>query len=369
MAIHSSHIPLDIPAGKTMLDAVMFAAGLVSKSSEIDKQLDRVRSITAQRSADQLTKEDARTLHEVYEYLEDYLVEKEPLRAFTHETVREKVSGYLHGNESPTHSRQPLVLMWIIAVGGALGAAMLPDALVSATVKLTLAITIFFVTINLGAAWMFWSGLQNFKDKIRQAYLPICVGIALVSLTLLFALFAVITGQDTSVLFRYVVSGLVIPVAEVLMYVGMRRFAQIGGVTSKFMSAKLVFLLCAGASVLVAIIPRPESNIADWIVIFSLSLLTTGAVLSAVTAWITAIVRQSLSQVYKRPMAWFMAVLLATVFSCILYAVMQIVATAEHPFDPRGIGLLPLVVSGFLTLGAGVSFRQIGVAATPRNRT
>lgn len=365
----TTHNSLDIPANKTMLDAVMFTAGLVSKSGEIDKHLDRVRAITAQRSADQLTKADIATLNEVYNYLEDYLVKKESLRAFTQESLRKKVSDYLHGGQSQSRLRQPLAVMWTIAIGGALTAALIPDTIVPASVKPTLAITLFFVTINIGAAWMFWSGLQNFKDKIRKAYFPICLGIALVSLTLIFALFAVITGQDTSVLFRYVISGLVIPVAEVLMYVGMRRFAQIGGASSKFMSAKLVFFLCVGASLLINIIPRPESNIPDWIVIFSLSLLMTGAVLAAVTAKITAIVRHSLSQAYKRPMAWFMAVLFSTTFSCILYAAMQILATPEHPFDPRGIGLLPLVVSGFLTLMAGVSFRQIGATATPRGHT
>lgn len=350
--------PLNLPADKTILDAVTFVATLVSKSGDIDQQLDRVRAITAQRSTDQLTTDDTRALHEVYDYLETYLIEKESLRSFTQASIREKLYDYLGGKRQST-LRRPLTIMWLIAIGGALASILIPDAIIPASVKPTLALTIFFVTIDLAAAWMFWTGLKNFKDKIRQAYLPISIGVALVGLALLIALFAVIIGQDTSIWFRYVLSGLIIPIAEVLMYIGMRRFAQIGGVTSRFMSAKLVLALCTIASLLVCLIPRPESGVPDLAVIFSLTLLTTGAVITAVTVQITAIVRKSLSSAYKQPMTWFMATLLASTFSCVLYAIMQIIATTEHPFDPRGFGLLPLVISGFVTLKAGTSFRQI----------
>jgi len=83
-----------------MLDAVMFVATLVSKSSDIDVQLDRVRTMTALRSTSQLTKEDNRVLGEIYSYLENYLVKKEALRSFTPDSIREKVSDYLHGKST-----------------------------------------------------------------------------------------------------------------------------------------------------------------------------------------------------------------------------------------------------------------------------
>jgi len=367
-AHHTSH-PLELPAGKTILDAVMFAASLVSKSGDIDAQLDRVRSITAQRTTSELTKEDHRTLREVYEYIEEYLVTKESLRAFTRESVRERTNDYLTGGKSRVSLGRPLGVMWAIAIGGTLAAALAPETIVSATVKPTLAITIFFVTINLGAAWMFWTGLQNFKDKIRRAYLPICLGVALVGLTLLQAPIAVLTGQDTSLWFHYITSGLTIPIADALLYIGMRRFAQIGCIHSRLLSAKLVAALCVGFAALAIIAPLPDTGVPDWALSVSLTILTLGAVLAAVTARITFVVRRALSAAYKRPMTWFLIMSILSALSCVQYAVLQLAATAEQPFNPQAIGLITLVISALVTLKAGTSFRRIDTAKVSHEKT
>jgi hypothetical protein len=348
---------IDIPADTTILDAITFVATLVSKTSEVDPQLDRVRTITAQRSAEELTKEDKHTLREVYSYLEDYLIKKEALRSFTRDSIREQVYDYLHGKRKSTLAL-PLTVIWGIALGGVLISLIAPASFVPTAVKPTLAATFFFVAIYSGAAWMFWTGLTNFKDEIRRAYLPICLGIALVGMTLLQTPIAVWLEQDTSVVFRYITSGLVIPIAETLFYIGMRRFAQLGGVRSKLLSGTLVFGLCVGLSIVANILPRSDSGVPGWIMIVSLTLLASGAVLTFVTAIITGMVRQSLSLVYKRPMAWLVAFLLASTFSCVQYAFLQMTATTGHPYAPE-LGIAALVLSAFIGLKAGISFRQI----------
>lgn len=365
MTAHSSTIPFDLPADKTMIDVVVYMASLVSKSSDIDMQLDKVRAITAKHSRDQLTNEDNVELCEVYDYVENYLIEKEALRSFTRESVRQKVQDFLHGNRGQSNINQQLGAMWAIAIGGSLASLVVPDAIVSATVKPTLAITVFFATIHLGATWMFWKGLANFKDEIRRAYLPICLGIILVGVSLWQIPIAVSLGQDRSIWFQYVISGLTVPIAEGLVYVGIRRFAQIGGVKSRLLSARLLIALCVAAVLIVNSIPRPDSGVPDWALAISITILTTGAMITLVTARVTAIMRQSLSAVYKRPMAWFMAMLLMTTFTCVQYMVLQMIATPERPFEPGGLALLSIVISGFITLKAGTSFRRIDNAAAP----
>src|SRR3990167_8170310 len=91
-----THSPsLQLPQNISLLDAVTFIATLVSRPSDIDQQLDRVRSITAQLSAHELTQEDEAVLGEVYVYVEDYFVNKESLRSFTRESIREKLGNQL----------------------------------------------------------------------------------------------------------------------------------------------------------------------------------------------------------------------------------------------------------------------------------
>lgn len=365
MTAHSSSVPFDLPAEKTMIDVVVYVASLVSKSSDIDPQLDKVRAITSKRSHDQLTQEDNTELHEVYDYVENYLVEKEALRSFTHESVRKKVQDFLHGNKRRSNINQQLGIVWAIAICGSLASLIVPDAVVSAAVKPTFAITIFFATIHTGAAWMFWKGLANFKDEIRKAYLPICFGVVLVGLSLLQIPIVVSLGQDRSIWFQYVVSGLTVPIAEAMLYVGISRFAQLSGVKSKLLSARLLIVLCVVAVLVVNFIPRPDSGVPDWALATSITILTTGAVITLVAAWITFITRRSLSAVYKGPMAWFTGTLLLTTFTCVQYMVLQMFATPEHPFEPGGLALLSIVVSGFITLKAGTSFRRIDSATSP----
>lgn len=353
---------LQLPSNVSLLDAVRFIAMLASKPGEIDEQLDRVRAITAQRSASQLTQEDEAVLGEVYVYIENYLVDKESLRSFTRESIREKLRNHLEGKIQSKRSYPAAATLLVALVGGAL-AMTIPDSVMSVTVKVTLAMTLFLAILHLGAVGMFWSGLRNFKDEIRQAYLPICIGIGLVGVTLLQIPVAVWFGEDDSIWFRYITSSVTVPIAGVLFYAGMRRFARIGGIKSRLLSARLVFALCVALTAIVIVLPRP-SDLPLSVIIPSLTILTVGATLSFVTATITAKVRRALSVAYRRPMAWFAAMLLVSAFSCVQYAGLQMFATLDRPYDPSGLAIIPLFVSGFVIVKAGASFRKIDTTVT-----
>lgn len=354
----ASTTELKLPTGKTMLDAVTFAATLVSKPADIDPQLDRVRAITASRKADDLTADDTRTLREVYDYIETYLTEKELIRSFTRESVQLRVYEYLSG-EHRSRLARPLGAIWALAIGGALLAAFAPEALVSSAVKSTLAVAVFFAAIHLGAAWMFWSGLKNFKDKMRQAYLPICIGIIIVGVTMLQVPFALSIGQYDSLWFRYGTSGLFIMIAAALLYVGVRRFAILSGVKSVFVSVKNVVFLAVVASVVMSLLPRPASDVPAWIMTMSFFILVSGAVLALVAARVMLLARRSLGFVYKRPMAWFAAELVISGLTFAQFAILQVVATPDNPYEAQGFATLPLVISAFVLLKASTSFKRI----------
>ena len=74
---------------KTILDAVIYVAGLVSDSDAIDPILDGVRGITAKlQPGEAPSKEDAQSLINIYLQIEQYLVTKEAIRTFAKEDLR-----------------------------------------------------------------------------------------------------------------------------------------------------------------------------------------------------------------------------------------------------------------------------------------
>lgn len=77
----------------TPLELVTYAAGLVSNQAAIGPMLDIVRSITARLQPGQSPlPEDEEQLLDVYLQIESYLIAKEPLRSFTTEALRKRVS-------------------------------------------------------------------------------------------------------------------------------------------------------------------------------------------------------------------------------------------------------------------------------------
>ena len=75
------------------VDMVIHASGLVSNTGDIDPFLDKMRIVTAQLAPNQQPAGQARqTLLEVYLAIEDYLEHKEPIRRFSKEELRGRLS-------------------------------------------------------------------------------------------------------------------------------------------------------------------------------------------------------------------------------------------------------------------------------------
>jgi hypothetical protein len=75
------------------LDVVVYTASLATNPKEVDSLMDAVRYLTANKVAGQsLTLEQEKTLADVYLKLEDYLINREPLRKFTREDLRLQIS-------------------------------------------------------------------------------------------------------------------------------------------------------------------------------------------------------------------------------------------------------------------------------------
>jgi len=83
-----------LPEQATYVDAVTYAAALVTDVRAIDITLDKLRQITANVKPGEtpnLTADDKKTLLGVYRTIEDYLVTKEPLRQVTRQALRARL--------------------------------------------------------------------------------------------------------------------------------------------------------------------------------------------------------------------------------------------------------------------------------------
>jgi len=85
------HAPAPTTDKTDLVAIVVFTASLASKPADIDRMLDPMRGITAQRNHSNFTAADTAQLKKVYSELEEYLVTKEPLRSLTREHLRAMV--------------------------------------------------------------------------------------------------------------------------------------------------------------------------------------------------------------------------------------------------------------------------------------
>lgn len=77
----------------SLVDIIVFEASLASNPARVDSILDTVRVITAT-GAQTLSPEQQVALRQVYIKIEQFLVQKEPVRQFTPQTVRQQIARY-----------------------------------------------------------------------------------------------------------------------------------------------------------------------------------------------------------------------------------------------------------------------------------
>jgi hypothetical protein len=86
-----SQVPLS--EATTVLEIVTNTAGLASNLRDIDPILDEVRLVTSSLKPGQtLSEEDDEQLIGAYLRLEEYLITREPIRSFTKEELRNRLS-------------------------------------------------------------------------------------------------------------------------------------------------------------------------------------------------------------------------------------------------------------------------------------
>ncbi len=247
-----------------LIDQIIYLASLASSSAVIDPMLDRLRSVTVSWDrTSPLKKQDRDSLQQLLEDLKSYLINDDPLRDFTAQTLDQRLQ-----NLGQTHSRMSKFAMQFygtIVVG--IGIAGINFIVSSKSVRLLLAIPLFLLTVALGTIWFYASALQNFKMEFRKAFLYLCLGVVWIGIEFVHFTMVQLLHIGDKPLFKYGGFNLLATISFVFMYLGLRSYAMLVGITSRWIRLPTLVLALLGIGLIAILQPHttvPEPAFFDF---------------------------------------------------------------------------------------------------------
>ncbi len=219
----------------------------------------------------------------------------------------------------------------------------------------TLIGTFMFSILYAGSAVIYLEGLETFKPQLRQAYKVICLGIAFIGFnSLQYPIFGVF-NLWTSQWFLQGGADVSYFVASVLIFLGVRLFARVLGLTPRTLSVKLMVSLALLVGVITFVMVRLlhlEQSVFD----MHLTLTTMPIVPFSLTVFGVLKIKQSSGPAFANALAWFFVTLLSSAAGVVLLA----------SFDFAGqtkvlpLLLLPIVL-GILWIKSAYAFNKISL--------
>lgn len=370
------------------LDIVMYTAFLASDPRAIDLTMDSVRIITARMDSAKrnLSQQDVKQLERVYFDLENYLTNNEPLRAYTKDTIREKIakkfqigtdgieaywrsasteaSKSLSAKSTSTevvartarihrHGRKIIGGSLLVGAAGLLIPA-IPSPEFPFSNNVDMAFSLGAAAMLFGAVWLFLKGLAGFKSRLRNVYKLLCAAMILLALAQAQQIIYTYFGLWTVPFIRQGGVALGFVPATVLLYVSLYRFARI--LQIRTFSTSIVALLAtgglvAGVSALLPISSPLPPEILRQVLPPSLFLGT----LIAFAALIALDIKKITAKAYGPALAWLFLGLVSATLVALLYALILI-------FLPPGNVLLSYGLISFLFIGTGILMVRSAVA-------
>jgi len=257
---------------QNLLDKIVYLAGMVSQPQAIDPLLDRVRRVTAQMTpGTALTPQSRADLEMTYQAIEEYLINDEPLRSFTKESLESQTQRYLEIGTKGGLERKIRRQVFLI-VGGVIVVNLTAHGLAQAfwpKQVLTISMMPTILTLYIGLNWLFLSSLKTFVPKLRQAYSWICAGLMGIGVgAALWVAYSSVPSVYHLPIFRHGLSMYVIAASYCISYVGLRKLARVLGKRSILLNWPLlvvgVGICCLG----VLLIPHgdvPDAQYLDWL--------------------------------------------------------------------------------------------------------
>lgn len=227
-------------------------------------------------------------------------------------------------------------------------------------VKVTLSVSISYTLLHVITVGLFFSGLKNFKTELRRPYTILCAGLITIALAQLQAPLALMLGA-----FWWYESGLILLLyilPNILIYAGIRLFARLVGIQSRWASFRYVLPVVTAIGVGTMLLPVQLSSTAptDTAAHSFLALSTWQMCMNIACAYLAWRMIHAMGTTYTDAVRWLFYTMSAYALMSLHFVILPYIGYDTSWYGRTGAYLVVFVALGTMFVAAGYKFWQIG---------
>lgn len=303
---------------RLLVDTVVYLASLSSQSDTIDRMLDPLRYITARwQQTEPLKQADRVELQRLVVQLKDYLIYRDPLRAFTEQSLEERLQANLQHKVPEAGQRSiGFAAVVVASCGVAMAAFIMPFTFHT---RQLLAAPAFLLVSIIGTVWFYLTSLVNFKPELKRVFTLLCTGTVLLGLLFVHFVLIQLLGWGEHPIFRYGGLLIIATVAVGAMYAALYLYARMLNLRGLCMSRGLIAVVAiigmAGAAAVSLAMPVRNPGYFG----FALGSLLLLNVLSLFAAGVARSIYLSVTAAYASSMRWLYIFMAGTFAGSLAY--------------------------------------------------
>lgn len=234
--------------------------------------------------------------------------------------------------------------------------------------RITLAVSIVYLLLQIMSVALFWSGLHSFKANLRRPYRILCIGVVMIAVAQLQVPVALVLGAQWWFTSGFLLLLYLIP--SMLLYGGMRLFARLVGVTGKLTYFRYVLPLAMGIVAASMLLPVSTSTLAptDIAAHMFVALPLWQAAIGAAAAYLAWRIKHTMGMAYNEAMQGLFAAMVAYTFASFHFAALPFFGY-DNPYGTSGAYQAVFVALGTFFVVAGYKFWAIGNRAEAAQNT
>lgn len=334
--------------GSRTIERVTYLASLVSDIRAVNPMLETLRFITAQHAQEPqptLSTEEQAQLRRLEVQLSEYLLTKDPVRAFSRESLAAAVNQHFASTDPRAQAnkatrRQILRIFGLSILAYGLGIATIPADL---NARFSLSVPLFMLVMGCGIAWMFWSVRGSLVPSMQKAYGLIAT--ALIVSAAASAQYPILSAYPALAEVAWLsYGGFILPYVAmyVLLYAAFYQFAsQLPGIRIRFLAPGWIGI--GALSLIIAVLLTPHgATHAEGFYRLTLICFTLNILFSSAATVLSFRVTSHITPRYSRALRFFgWSILMYVLVSTSLGAILLVTGRLS-PIDPAVAGVSSL---------------------------